>query len=250
VTLALERDHWQYHSEPYIFYDDNEYRLILSLLGKESLCGMRVLEIGCGVGVWTRNFARLGAHVYHFDLADAIVKFARQEAAPYPTQGFVADMHHLPFPDGSFNAIFGSMVMHHTDDHREFGKEVARVLSPFGRVVFHENSARNPILLAARRLVVGRFGVPRYSSPGEHPLRPQEIEVFSEAFSYKRIHIGRMVLMQLVVKYLLRTERGALFLLARWLDNLFYRMFPGLHWMSYYQILEFQTPASLIKTDL
>lgn len=244
MTLAREREHWEDHSEPYIFYDDNEYRLILSLLGQEALRGARVLEIGCGAGVWTRNLARLGAQVYHFDLADAIVERARQAAAPYPTQGFVADMHHLPFPNASFDAIFGSMVMHHTDDHRELGKEVACVLRPLARAVFHENSARNPLLLLARRWVVGRFGVPQHSSPGEHPLRPQEIENFSRAFAFKRIHIGRMVLTQLVIKYLLCTESGTLFTLARCLDNLLYRVFPGLRWMSYYQILEFQAPAN------
>ncbi|MDE3091375.1 MAG: class I SAM-dependent methyltransferase [Chloroflexota bacterium] len=244
-TLAREREHWEDHSEPYIFFDDNEQRLILSLLSQAALRGVRVLEIGCGAGVWTGNLARLGAQVYHFDLADAIVERARRAAAPDPTQGFVADMHDLPFSNASFDAIFGSMVMHHTDDHREFGKEVARVLKPSGRAVFHENSARNPFLLLARRLLVGRFGVPRHSSPGEHPLRPQEIENFSQAFALKRIHIGRMVLMQLAVKYLLRTESGTLFTLARRVDNLLYRVFPGLRWMSYYQILEFQAPANL-----
>ncbi len=244
MTLAGEREHWEDHSEPYIFYDHNEYRLILSLLGQDALRGARALEIGCGAGVWTRNLALSGAQVYHFDLAGVIVERARQVTAPYPTQGFVADMHYLPFPNASFDAIFGSMVMHHTEDHREFGKEVARVLKPSGRAVFHENSARNPLLLLARRWVVGRFGVPRYSSPGEHPLRPQEIENFSRAFAFKRIRIGRMVLMQLAVKYLLRTESGTLFTLARRVDNLLYHLFPGLRGMSYYQILEFQAPVN------
>jgi ubiquinone/menaquinone biosynthesis C-methylase UbiE len=243
TTLAVERKHWEDFTERYIFYNDAEYRLILSLLGQDALNGSRVLEVGCGAGVWTRNLAELGAEVYHFDLAETIVKQARHAAAPFPTQGFVADMHHLPFPKDSFDAIFGSMVMHHTEDHQGFGKELSRVLKTSGRAVFHENSARNPFLLFARRWVVGKFGVPRYSSPGEHPLRPQEIENFSGAFAIKRIHFGRMMLIQLAVKYLFRTENGMLFKFARWLDDLLFRVFPGLRWMSYYQILEFQAPA-------
>ena len=245
LGLAQEREHWNVHAEPYIFYDDNEYRLILSLLGQETLRGAPVLEIGCGAGLWTRNLASLGAQVYHFDLSDGVVQSARQAAAPYPTQGFVADMHALPFPKGSFEAVFGSMVMHHSEDHREFGKEVARVLKPSGRAVFHENSARNPILIFARRTIVGRFGVPRYSTPGEHPLRPEEIDSFSRAFASKGIHFGRMVFLQLAVKYLLRNESGIIFRLARSMDNLVFRVFPGLRWMSYYQILEFHTPTNL-----
>lgn len=243
TTLAVERKHWEDFTERYIFYNDAEYRLILSLLGKHALRGSRVLEVGCGAGVWTRNLAELGAEVYHFDLAETIVEQARQAAAPFPTQGFVADMHHLPFPKDSFDAIFGSMVMHHTEDHQGFGRELSRVLKTSGRAVFHENSARNPFLLFARRWVVGKFGVPRYSSPGEHPLRPEEIENFSRAFAFRRTHIGRMMLIQLAVKYLFRTENGVLFKFARWLDDLLYHFFPGLRWMSYYQILEFQAPA-------
>lgn len=243
TTLAVERKHWEDFTERYIFYNETEYRLIISLLGQDALRGSRVLEVGCGAGVWTRNLAELGAEVYHFDLAETIVEQARQAAAPFPTQGFVADMHHLPFPKDSFDAIFGSMVMHHTEDHQGFGRELSRVLKTSGRAVFHENSARNPFLLFARRWVVGKFGVPRYSSPGEHPLRPEEIENFSRAFAFRRTHIGRMMLIQLAVKYLFRTENGVLFKFARWLDDLLYHFFPGLRWMSYYQILEFQAPA-------
>jgi ubiquinone/menaquinone biosynthesis C-methylase UbiE len=243
TTLAVERKHWEDFTERYIFYNETEYRLIISLLGQDALRGARVLEVGCGAGVWTRNLAELGAEVYHFDLAETIVKQARHAAAPFPTQGFVADMHHLPFPKDSFDAIFGSMVMHHTEDHQGFGRELSRVLKTSGRAVFHENSARNPFLLFARRWVVGKFGVPRYSSPGEHPLRPEEIENFSRSFAFRRTHIGRMMLIQLAVKYLFRTENGMLFKFARWLDDLLFRVFPGLRWMSYYQILEFQAPA-------
>lgn len=241
MTLAQERKHWEDHIKPYVFYDDNEYHLILSLLDPGDLRGAHVLEIGCGAGVWTRNLAHMGVQVFHFDLADAIVRLAQKNAAPYPAHGFVADMHHLPFASGSFDAVFGSMVLHHSENHVEFGKEVARVLKPASRAVFHENSGRNPILLVFRRWVVGRFGVPRNSSPGEHPLQPQEIEDFSGAFACKKTHIGRMVFAQLAVKYLLRRERGIIFSLAKWFDEKLYKYFPGLRWMSYYQIIEFQT---------
>jgi ubiquinone/menaquinone biosynthesis C-methylase UbiE len=247
--LTLERRHWEENTEAYIFYDDKEYRLILSLFGRESFHGMRLLEIGCGAGVWTKTFARLGAQIYHFDLAEAIVKQAQQRAVPWRTHGFVADMHFLPFPNGYFDAVFGSMVMHHTQSPREFGEEVARVLKPSGRAVFHENSARNPFLMFARRWIVGRFGVPRNSSPGEHPLCIQEIQSFSRAYTTYKIYIGRMVLLQLAVKYLLHTERGFWFKMAHKADDLLFTIFPGMRWMSYYQILEFQAPAGHKEID-
>jgi SAM-dependent methyltransferase len=243
-VLAQEREHWEDHSRPYQFYNSEEYGLIISLLSRHCPNGKledaRILELGCGAGLWTRNLASLGVKIFHFDLSPLIVKSAQSLASPYLTQGLVADMNILPFCDKSFDGVFGSMVLHHASNHGSFGKEVARVLRPGGSAVFHENSARNPLLLLARRTLVGRFGIPRNSSPSEHPLRPREIEYFSSAFSYKRIHYGRMVFFQMAVKYLLRKEEGNLYGAAQRLDDFIYRHFRPLHPLSYYQILEFR----------
>src|SRR3984957_13953149 len=42
--------------------------------------GKRVLEIGCGIGTDTVNFARAGAHVTVIELSDASLALARQRA--------------------------------------------------------------------------------------------------------------------------------------------------------------------------
>ena len=242
ATLAQEQAYWAdcyaTHTIPYVFYNHAEYKLIVGLLGGNELKGEAVLEIGCGAGVWTANLTRLGALVYHFDLAPSIVRQAEQVAASQMPRGFVADMHWLPFAEASFDAVFGSMLMHHAR-HAELGREVVPVLRPGGRALFHENSARNPVLMLARAKMVGRWGVPKYSSPGEHPLRDDEIREFARPFALSRIHVGRMMLFQLVVKYLLRRETGRIFAAVRWLDNLIYQIFPWLRPLSYYQVLEF-----------
>lgn len=240
MSLVQERIYWEEHCTEYRFYDETEYQLLVSLLGGLSLVGRKILEIGCGSGVWTANLVRLGAQVYHIDLSISIVRSAKVAAAPYVTLGVVADMHRLPFADSSFEAVFGSMVLHHTSKQSELGQEVARVLAPGARAVFHENSARNPLLMLARTVLVGRLWVPKYSSPGEHPLRQSEIEEFARSFARKEIFVGRMVFMQLGVKYLLRTEQGPIFKLARLLDDFIYRYLPALRAMSYQQVLLFE----------
>ncbi len=245
MTLAQERDFWTEctaHTAPYIFYDDTEYRLLMGLLGGESLRGRQVLEMGCGAGVWTANLTRLGAEVYPFDLSSSIVLQAHQNVASTLCHGFVADMHHLPFADACFDVVFGSMVIHHSQRHIELGREVARVLKPDGWAVFHETSARNPLLMLVRGTLVGRFGIPKHSSLGEYPLKPDDIQGFGRSFAWYKSRVGRMVFCQLGVKYLLRHESGPIFAVARWLDHLIYQTLPWFRSMSYYQILEFRGP--------
>jgi SAM-dependent methyltransferase len=240
MSLSEQRRHWAEHfarTDAYVFYDAAEYRLIVELLGGETLRGQRVLEIGCGAGVWTANLARLGARVVYFDLAPDLVRMAADAARHGVPSGLVADMQRLPFADAAFDIVFGSMVIHHAADHAALGREVARVLRPEGRAVFHENSAGNPFLMLARAVLVGRMGIPRYSSPGEHPLRTDEISAFGAAFASHRIAFGRLVLAQLGVKYLLRRETGKVFGAARRLDDALYRTWPACRRWSYYQIL-------------
>jgi ubiquinone/menaquinone biosynthesis C-methylase UbiE len=159
--------------------------------------------------------------------------------------GFCADMHYLPFPNGVFDIVFGSMVLHHAADHIWLGREISRVLKPGGTAVFHENSSRNPLLMLARNTLVGRWGIPKNSSPGEHPLRPEEIKEIGSAFSSTRYHYARMVLFQMAVKYLLKRETGSVYRWSRSVDGWMYRWMPFSRPLTYYQILEFKKSAQV-----
>ncbi|HRW04177.1 MAG TPA: class I SAM-dependent methyltransferase [Caldilineaceae bacterium] len=239
-SLAREQAFWNdhiRHSTAYVFYDDAEYNRILELLDHNTLAGKRVLEIGCGAGVWTANLVALGAQVVHFDLTPLIVEVAKQRATPYVTYGLAADMHHLPFTAETFDIVFGSMVLHHAQSHTNLGAEVARILKPNGRGIFHENSAQNPLLMLARATLVGRWGIPKNSSADEHPLQVDEIDGFAKAFRAYQVHVGRMVLFQLAVKYLLKREHGLLFRLAVYVDNWLYQNCARIRPWSYYQII-------------
>src|SRR3954462_15719678 len=48
--------------------------------------GKRVLEVGCGIGTDTMNFARAGAHVTAVDLSDASLELAERRAHVFGLQ--------------------------------------------------------------------------------------------------------------------------------------------------------------------
>lgn len=81
----------------------------------------------------------------------------------------------------AFDVVVGRFILHHLDIGRA-APEIARVLRPGGRAAFAENSGRNPILMAARRHVVGRFGVPRLGTEDEAPLSDADIAALAPHF--------------------------------------------------------------------
>ncbi len=126
------------------FFDDlDEYHFeklhhLLRLVDFDGYAGRRVLEVGCGAGVDLARFARGGAIVTGVDLAPSAIELAR---ANFDQQGLrgefhVADGEHLPFPDGSFDAVFAHGVVQYTADPRRLVDECRRVLAPGGDAIF------------------------------------------------------------------------------------------------------------------
>ena len=107
--------------------------------------GLRVLEIGCGVGTDGLQFARAGAIYTGIDLTEAAVALARTnfESAGVPGEFRVADAENLDFADESFDVVYSHGVLHHTPDIDGAVREIHRVLKPDGRAIvmlYHRGS--------------------------------------------------------------------------------------------------------------
>ena len=61
--------------------------------------------------------ARAGATVTAFDLSPGYVAEARQRATAngVSVECVVADGENLPFPDATFDAVWGNAILHHLD---------------------------------------------------------------------------------------------------------------------------------------
>lgn len=107
--------------------------------------GLRVLEIGCGLGTDGAQFAKAGAIYTGVDLTDAAVDLARRRFELFNLAGDfrTADAEKLDFADESFDLVYSHGVLHHTPDTVQSVKEVHRVLKPGGRAVvmlYHRDS--------------------------------------------------------------------------------------------------------------
>jgi ubiquinone/menaquinone biosynthesis C-methylase UbiE len=128
--------------------EEHRYRTewhIPEAAGFDAARGLRVLEIGCGLGTDGARFARAGAVYTGVDLTEAAVSLARRrfELESLPGEFRVADAEALEFGDDSFDIVYSHGVLHHTPDARAAVREVRRVLAPKGRAVvmlYHRDS--------------------------------------------------------------------------------------------------------------
>ncbi len=105
--------------------------------------GLRVLDVGCGLGGSARYLAaEYRCRVTGIDLTGEYVEAASALAELVGLKDSVefrqASALELPFDDGSFDLVWTEHVQMNIADKRAFYSEIARVLAPRGRLVFHD----------------------------------------------------------------------------------------------------------------
>jgi SAM-dependent methyltransferase len=95
------------------------------------LAGRRILDTGCGLGMYVRAFRQFSDEVYGIDIdADKIAEASRE----WPNLR-VAPAEQLPFEDQFFDVVLSHEVWEHVGDDRAAAREAVRVLKPGGRLV-------------------------------------------------------------------------------------------------------------------
>jgi SAM-dependent methyltransferase len=106
---------------------------ILALAGE--VAGRRILDAGCGSGPLSAALRDRGAIVTGIDSSAMMLELARQRLEA------CADLHladlgsPLPFPDGAFDDVIASLVLHYLEDWAGPLAELRRVLKPGGRLI-------------------------------------------------------------------------------------------------------------------
>lgn len=105
--------------------------------------GLRVLDVGCGLGGSARYFAaEYGCRVTGIDLTQEYVEVASALAKLVGLEGQVEFRHasalQMPFGDAAFDLVWTEHVQMNIADKRAFYAEIARVLARGGRLAFHD----------------------------------------------------------------------------------------------------------------
>lgn len=123
-----------------------------------------VLDIGCGPGWLTVQYAAAGARVTGVDLTDAAVALAGSHLKHYGLDAKVqrANAEELPFEDGRFDLVVSSGVLHHTPDTLKAFREAFRVTRPGGRAkitLYRKGILHSPLVFPLTRAAMRLLSV-------------------------------------------------------------------------------------------
>jgi 2-polyprenyl-6-hydroxyphenyl methylase/3-demethylubiquinone-9 3-methyltransferase len=141
------------------------------------LAGLTILDVGCGAGLASEAFARMGAEVTGLDAAGAALEAARAHAAAGGLE--IAYVEGTPEAlagaGGRFNAVVALEVIEHVEDRAAFCAALATLAQPGGLVFLSTlNRTARSFLMAKlgaeyllRLLPVGTHDWRMFVTPGE-----------------------------------------------------------------------------------
>ncbi len=124
---------------------------MLALAG--DVASRRILDVGCGSGPLFAALRDRGAVVTGFDKSTGMLELARRRLGSGADLR-VADLGNpLPFPDGAFDDVVASLVLHYLEDWSAPLAELRRVLKPGGRLFV---SVEHPFAITLMHREAGR----------------------------------------------------------------------------------------------
>src|SRR3989344_6325353 len=128
------------------FYNEYlEMPTTLKLLG--NVKGKKVLDMGCGTGLYARILKKKGANIKGIDISEEMIKIAREESPDIEFK--IGNINKLPYKDEEFDIVLAALVMEYFSSWSMVLKEVRRVLKDNGLFVF---STGNPVINATHRI--------------------------------------------------------------------------------------------------
>lgn len=146
------------------FYNEHlEMPASLSILG--NVKNKKILDYGCGTGIYSKILIRRGAKVKGFDISAEMLKIARKNNPQIEYRE--GSGYKIPFKE-KFDIILASLVVHYMNDWDKMFSEMGRVLNKNGIVVF---STGNPVYEMSKRISIkGKnykvLGIKNYFSEG------------------------------------------------------------------------------------
>ena len=136
------------HPKGWFYNEMLEMPATLSLLG--DIKGKKILDFGCGTGIYAKILTKKGAKIKGFDISPKMIKIAREENPNLELK--VGSGYKIPFKE-KFDIVIAALVIDYFDNWNKVFREVSRVLKKGGIFVF---SGGNPVSECVERVIVGK----------------------------------------------------------------------------------------------
>jgi SAM-dependent methyltransferase len=115
--------------EPSYLWRFGQNRRLQLIRSYVPLDGLRMLDVGCGIGTYVRQLREFSPEVYGID-------FSARRLSVNAVPGLLAGVgEHLPFKSDSFDLVLLNEVIEHVRDDRRTIEECVRVLRQAGHLV-------------------------------------------------------------------------------------------------------------------
>jgi SAM-dependent methyltransferase len=123
----------------------------VKMIGAHLKPGMTILELGCGAGYFTKEFARSGAEIVAIDVSPDLLEIAKANCPASNVRYEIQDACALTYSDAAFDSVMGSSILHHLEIERAL-REIHRVLKIGGTIYFTEPNMLNPQIAIQKKV--------------------------------------------------------------------------------------------------
>jgi SAM-dependent methyltransferase len=163
---------WGARPDDWAYSEEQQVPTYAAALERVALApGQRVLDIGCGVGVFLSLIAERGAQPFGLDASEVLIAAARARLPAADLR--VGDMESLPYEDDSFDLVTGFNSFFFANDIVVALREAGRVAKPGAPVVIQVWGPHERNDLEAVKAIVRPFMPPR---PADAPREPDYSE--------------------------------------------------------------------------
>lgn len=124
----------------------NEAALVFKFLSPRK--NEKILDIGCGDGVWYLQLKKKGIEVVGIDLSDYDLTKLKERARAFNINpdAIKADAQKTPFEESYFDKIYSISTFEHIEDDKKAFEEASRILKPGGTLVISVPMKEVPLL--------------------------------------------------------------------------------------------------------